>query len=738
MRGGAVETHVLARAIWTGLDANARARLSRMLDGRAEDAGDHPVLAALMPLHPSVAVALRRARDGADLMGRLIEAVRRDDPAAAQAALADEGGAFLAITRGPQRATEVSACLPETWRQDHLTLALLDIVTALKSGDMARADVLVAHLGRRMRLPDLADCGPGHDPTLVAMLFMKAIYADDPIPAAARGRLFAVISDLPPEARVLRGVMYNVALDLLLRQNDLAAAREAAGRAIHHYEAAGEGGLAFYVHLYLALMAQWAGEDAGAAIAAAEVALAQRGAPDPNDALLLRHRRLIHAYEAGDPEPLVAALIGGEELIPFGELWPAMAEPILAYGRRALAVGVTPAAELAWVRRWQVRQWRSDRFHALISAQEALALQGLGRWQEADEVLGGLRADEGEAALARLDAALERGTGTEAVRRLISGWIGQGGGTLRHQVSLRLRAAQVAAAREAMRLHVGEPLGLSVEAAAAAVSEIVNANMANASHLVTTRRGLDPRDFALVAAGGAGALHAGRQAQLLGMASVIVPATAPVFCALGDTVAHLKVSDARTYLASMESLDLAELNERFDEMERAARARLAHQQVTTQFELRRAMDLRYAGEVHEVTVPLRTRTRRVTALNIEATLRAFHDLHETLFAHKDVDHPVEVLTLRVDVLGLRTPPQLAGAEFGDEDASPARKGARPITFAEGTCEAAVYDGAKLRPGHFLSGPAAIESWGTTIIVCPGQEALIDAQGNCIIENGAGA
>lgn len=297
-------------------------------------------------------------------------------------------------------------------------------------------------------------------------------------------------------------------------------------------------------------------------------------------------------------------------------------------------------------------------------------------------------------------------------------------------------ALDVAAAREAMRLHVGEPLGLSVEAAA--VSEIVNANMANASHLVTTRRGLDPRDFALVAAGGAGALHAGRQAQLLGMASVIVPATAPVFCALGDTVAHLKVSDARTYLASMESLDLAELNERFDEMERAARARLAHQQVTTQFELRRAMDLRYAGEVHEVTVPLRTRTRRVTALNIEATLRAFHDLHETLFAHKDVDHPVEVLTLRVDVLGLRMPPQLAGAEFGDEDASPARKGARPITFAEGTCEAAVYDGAKLRPGHFLSGPAAIESWGTTIIVCPGQEALIDAQGNCIIENGAGA
>lgn len=291
------------------------------------------------------------------------------------------------------------------------------------------------------------------------------------------------------------------------------------------------------------------------------------------------------------------------------------------------------------------------------------------------------------------------------------------------------------AARQAVKVHVADPLGLSIEEAAQAISEIVNNNMANASHLVTTRRGLDPRDFALVAAGGAGALHAGRQAELLGMSSVIVPATGPVFCALGDTVAHLKVSDARTFFTPMAGIDLADLNARFDEMEKAARARLASQNVTQNFELRRALDLRYEGEVHEVTVPLKTRTRRVTALNIDATLRAFHDQHETLFAHKDLNHPVELLTIRVDVLGLREPPRIKGADFGEEDASEAIKTTRPITFADGAHEATVYDGAKLRAGHFLSGPAAIESWGTTIIVCPGQEALIDAYGNCIIENG---
>lgn len=291
------------------------------------------------------------------------------------------------------------------------------------------------------------------------------------------------------------------------------------------------------------------------------------------------------------------------------------------------------------------------------------------------------------------------------------------------------------AARRAVAEHVADPLGLSVEEAAQAISEIVNSNMANASHLVTTRRGLDPSDFALVAAGGAGALHAGRQAELLGVSTVIVPAAAPVFCALGDTVAHLKVSDARTCLAAVADLDLATLNALFDDMERAARRRLAGQQVTRSYEVRRSLDLRYEGEVHEVTVPLRTRTRRVTALNLEAALRAFHDTHEALFAHKDPAQPVELLTARLDLLGLRDAPRAAAAEFGEEDPAAALKGRRAVTFSDGPHDTPVYAGEKLRPGHFIHGPAAIESWGTTVIVCPGQEALIDAYGNCIIENG---
>lgn len=292
------------------------------------------------------------------------------------------------------------------------------------------------------------------------------------------------------------------------------------------------------------------------------------------------------------------------------------------------------------------------------------------------------------------------------------------------------------AAEAAIGQHIAGPLGVSVEAAAEAIIEVVNHNMANASHLLTTRRGLDPADFALVAVGGAGALHAGRQAELLGIRTVIVPRTAPVFCALGDTVANLKVTEARTFFADLGDVDLGEVNHRFDDMEQAARARLLGQTVTEQFEIHRSLDLRYAGEVHDVTVPLSTRTRRITALNLAAAVNAFHDRHEQLYAHKDPAQPVQVMTLRLDLVGIRGLPRVAGQPFGEEDSSAAIKQTRRVRFTSGSVDAAVYDGERLVAGHFLTGPAIIEYWGTSVVVHPGQEALIDAHGNCIIESGS--
>ena len=293
------------------------------------------------------------------------------------------------------------------------------------------------------------------------------------------------------------------------------------------------------------------------------------------------------------------------------------------------------------------------------------------------------------------------------------------------------------ASEEAIRVHVAEPLGISPVEAALAISDIVNSNMANATRLVSTRRGYDPQRFALVAAGGGGAIHAGRQAEDLGIQTVIVPREASVFCASGANVADLKVSEAQTWIASTASIDFDALNEAFQALEQRARDRLSAQSLVRNFDVRRALDLHYAGEVHEVTVPIRSRTRRITPLNLQATIADFHALHDRLFAHKDLGQAVEILTLRLDLVGLRDRPALVGEPFGDEDPSPALKETRPVHFDSEATPTPVYDGARLAPGHFILGPAIIEQWGTTVVVYPGQECLIDPFGNVIIEIGNG-
>ncbi|WP_369981569.1 hydantoinase/oxoprolinase family protein [Xanthomonas bundabergensis] len=295
-----------------------------------------------------------------------------------------------------------------------------------------------------------------------------------------------------------------------------------------------------------------------------------------------------------------------------------------------------------------------------------------------------------------------------------------------------------AAAAEAVHRHIAGPLQMTVEEAALAIIEIVNHNLADASHFVTTQRGHDPQEFALLAVGGAGALHAGRQAQLLGIGTVIVPASGPVFCALGDTLANLQVSVSRSFHATLPGLDLAALNQAFDALEARARSLLGGAAGAAASEVRRRLDLRYQGEVHETQVALATRTRRITGLNLEAALRDFHALHERLYAHRDPAQPVELLTLRLDLIGLRQPPEQTPGRFGEEDPVSALKGQRRLLFASGAASVPVYAGDRLQPGHFIAGPAVIEQWGTTIVVYPRQEALIDAWGNCIIELAADA
>jgi N-methylhydantoinase A len=291
------------------------------------------------------------------------------------------------------------------------------------------------------------------------------------------------------------------------------------------------------------------------------------------------------------------------------------------------------------------------------------------------------------------------------------------------------------AARSAIEEKVAKPLGLDVVQAASGIFRIANNSMSNAIRHVTVARGRAPRDFALCVFGGAGAIHAGAQAPDLGIKTILVPKAASVLSALGNQLSNFKITKVQSFIRRTSGIALDELNQVFAEMLARAEADLGEQSKIRETVTMRYMDIRYVGQTHEVTVPIRSRTRRVTELNLGTALSEFHDLHEQLYSFKRPEHPSEVLNLRLDLVGVRETSRLRSEPFGDEDPAPALKGRRPVYFEEhgDFVETAVYDGSLVQPGHLISGPAIIEEPDTTIVVYPGQEAMADHYRTYVIE-----
>lgn len=149
----------------------------------------------------------------------------------------------------------------------------------------------------------------------------------------------------------------------------------------------------------------------------------------------------------------------------------------------------------------------------------------------------------------------------------------------------------------------------------------------------------------------------------------------------------------------------------------------------------RSIDMRYVGQTHEVTVPIRSRTRRVTELNLNKTIQDFHELHEQLYSFKRPEQTVEVLNVRSDLVGFRDTIKYRSTPFESEDPAAAFKGKRRVGFDQlGFVETNVYDGTLLQPGNLIAGPAIIEEPETTIVVYPQQEAMLDHYQTYIIES----
>jgi N-methylhydantoinase A len=271
--------------------------------------------------------------------------------------------------------------------------------------------------------------------------------------------------------------------------------------------------------------------------------------------------------------------------------------------------------------------------------------------------------------------------------------------------------------------------------AAASIFLIANNSMANAMRHVTVARGQDPGDFALCVFGGAGAIHAGAQATDLGVRTILVPKGASVLSALGNQLSDFKIIKVQSFIRRVQDLEVDELNQAFSDLLERAQNDLGAQDKVAETVTKRFIAMRYKGQTHEVLVPIRSRTRRVTELNLRAAIDEFHTIHEQLYSFKQPEHPTEVLDLRLELIGVRGSRHLPSAAFGDEDPAPAKTGERPVYFpsAEGFVDTPVYDGDKMRPGYLVAGPAVIEEPTTTIVVYPDQEAMVDQYSTYVIE-----
>jgi N-methylhydantoinase A len=295
---------------------------------------------------------------------------------------------------------------------------------------------------------------------------------------------------------------------------------------------------------------------------------------------------------------------------------------------------------------------------------------------------------------------------------------------------LRLDAQR---ARDAIATRVAQPLQLDLEEAAAGMYRVINTNMAHGVREITIKRGLDPREFPMVVAGGAGALHACMIATELEIPSLLVPATASVLCAAGMLLSDLKHDYVRTYIRPFGAIDLARLRGLVDEMRREGTAELQREGVAPDaIRHEVALDLRYLKQYHEVTLPVPSAA--IEAGDLDAIATAFHAEHDRLYGYNLAGEgtDLELINVRVRPVGRTDKPRLPELPAGGADPGAARKGKRRaylperMTFAE----VDVFDGHALQAGNVVEGPALIERIDTTIFVTSGFVATIDAHGSC--------
>ncbi len=291
-------------------------------------------------------------------------------------------------------------------------------------------------------------------------------------------------------------------------------------------------------------------------------------------------------------------------------------------------------------------------------------------------------------------------------------------------------------AETAIKEKVADPLGISVEQAAASVIQVVNNAMAEALRIVSVERGHDAREFSLICFGGAGPLHAVALAEELEINEVVVPPIPGAFSALGLVGSDIRRDYGRTFFAVLDEADPAALEAVYRDLEVEARRMLARTGIDeADWVLERTADLRYIRQAYELNV---TAPARIDTAALSMLANGYHDKHELTYGHANRAERVQIVTLRLSAAA-RLPGLTLAQKISARAGSGSEKARRLVWFADtGRIDTAVHERDRMAPGDTLRGPAIIESLDSTIVVPPAWTARMDERGFILLTRAAQA
>jgi len=279
---------------------------------------------------------------------------------------------------------------------------------------------------------------------------------------------------------------------------------------------------------------------------------------------------------------------------------------------------------------------------------------------------------------------------------------------------------------------VADHFDLSVDEAALGIVKIVNTNMSGLLQSMTIKRGYDPREFAMVAFGGAGPIHAAEIAKELRIPTLIIPPHSGVFSAWGMLMADLRHDLGQTYIVELDKADVAVIHRMLDALEARVKGIFTKENIgDSEIAISYELDLRYVGQEHTLAVDI---SAPIAETDKPMIAKAFDDLHLRIYGHNAPVEPKEIVSLKVIGIGEVTKPVLERIPVGDETPPPeAQLKKRNVYVGNGKyIPFSIYHRDKLLAGNVISGPTVIEEITATTVVEVGQTCRVDEYGNLII------